>query len=36
MFGHSLYLVLSDMYLEAIIQCLEPEINEDKVDVSFY
>ena len=35
MFGHGLYLVFSDMYLEVIIQCLELKIIQEKVDNLF-
>ena len=34
-FTYSPDLVLSNKYLEAILQCLEPKILDEKVEVSF-
>ena len=33
---HSLELVLSNKYLKVIIECLEPKIFNEKVEILFY
>ena len=35
-FTFSLYLALSNKYLEVIIKCLEPKIFNEKVEILFY